>query len=80
MKPFRLHTDTTILILEAVLYQEHNGVEKAISYASQLLSKSESKYLVHKLEFLGLKRAITDQIFMNIYMETLLMYIQTTIP
>ena len=36
------------LALGAVLYQEHDGVEKVISYASQSLSKSESKYPVHK--------------------------------
>ena len=59
-KPFRLHTDASILGLGAVLYQEHDGVEKVISYTSQSLSKSESKYPVHKFEFLGLKWAITD--------------------
>ena len=44
-----------------MLYQEQDDVEKVISYASRTLSKSESKYLVHKLEFLCLKWAITDQ-------------------
>ena len=32
-KPFRLHTDATILSLGAVLYQEQDGVEKVVSYA-----------------------------------------------
>ena len=60
-KPFRLHTDASIFGLGAVLYQEHDGVEKVISYTIQSVSKSESKYPIHKLEFLGLKWAITDQ-------------------
>ena len=59
-KSFRLHTDASILGLEAVLYQEQDRIEKVVSYASQSLSKSESKYPVHKLEFLCLKWAITD--------------------
>ena len=43
------------------MYQKQDGVEKVISYASQSVSKSESKYPIHKLEFLCLKWAITDQ-------------------
>ena len=54
-KPYRLHTDESILSLGAVLYQEQDGVEKVVSYTSWSLSKSESKYPVHKLEFLCLK-------------------------
>ena len=53
--------DANILGLGAVLYQEQDGVEKVISYASQLLSKMESKYPIHNLEFLCLKWAITNQ-------------------
>ena len=60
-KPLKLHTDASVLSLGAVLYQEQDGVEKVISYVSQLLSKSESKYPIHKLEFLCLKLAITEQ-------------------
>ena len=47
-KPFKLHTDASVSGLGAVLYQEQDGVEKVISYASQSLSKSESKYSIHK--------------------------------
>ena len=54
-KPFRLHTGANILGIGAVLYQEQDGVEKVVSYTSQSLSKSESKYPVHRLEFLCLK-------------------------
>ena len=60
-KLFKLHTDASVLGLGAFLYQEQDGVENVISYASQSLSKSESKYPIHKLEFLCLKWAIMDQ-------------------
>ena len=33
-KPFRLHTDASILSLRAVFYQEQDGVESVISYAN----------------------------------------------
>ena len=51
-KPFKLHTNASVLGLGAVLYQVHDGVEKVISYANRSLTKSETKYPVHKLEFL----------------------------
>ena len=54
-KPFKLRTDASVLGLGAVLYQVHEGVEKVISYASRSLTQSETKYPVHKLEFLCLK-------------------------
>ena len=54
-KPFKLHTDASVLGLGAVLYQVHEGVEKVISYSSRSLTQSETKYPVHKLEFLCLK-------------------------
>ena len=59
--PFKLHTNASVLGLGAVLYQVHKGVEKVISYASRSLIQSETKYPVHKLEFLCLKWAITEQ-------------------
>ena len=61
IKPFKLHTDASVLGLGAVLYQIHKGLRRVISYASRSLTQSESKYPVHKLEFLGLKWAITQQ-------------------
>ena len=85
-KPFKLHTDASVLGLGAVLYQVHDGVEKVISYASRSLSKSETKYLVHKLGFLCLKWAITEQFHKYLYGNTfdiytdnnLLTYVLTT--
>ena len=70
-KPFKLHTNASVLGLGAVLYQVHDGVEKVISYASRSLTKSETKYLVHKLEFLCLKWAITEQFHEYLYAKYL---------
>ena len=47
-KPFKLHTDASVLGLGAVLYQLHESVEKVISYASRSLTQSKTKYPVHK--------------------------------
>ena len=66
-KPFKLHTDASVLGIGAVLYQVQDGVEKVISYASQSLTESETKYPVHKLEFLCLKWAVTDQFHKYLY-------------
>ena len=61
-KPFKLHTDACGLGLGAVLYQSgDNGVDRVITSASQALSKSERNHLAHKLKFLALKWAVTDQ-------------------
>ena len=68
-KPFKLHIDVSFLGLGAVLYQEQDGVKKVISYASQSLTKS-----VHKLEFLCLKLAITDQFHEYLYGNTFDVY------
>ena len=70
----RLNTDASILGLGAVLYQEQDRVEKVISYASQSLSKSESQYPIHKLEFLCLKWAITAQFHEYLYGNTFDIY------
>ena len=66
-KPFKLHTDASVLGLGAVLYQVQDGVKKVISYASRSLTKSETEYPVHKLKFLCLKWAITDQFYEYLY-------------
>ena len=73
-KPFKLHTDVSVLGLGAVPYQVQHGVEKVISYASRSLTKSETKYMVHKLEFLCLKWAIIEQFHENLYGNTFDIY------
>ena len=69
-KPFKLHTDASVLGLRAVLYQVQDGVEKVIIYASRSLTRLETKYPVHKLEFLCLKWAITEQFHEYLYGNT----------
>ena len=56
--PFVLHTDSSLEGLGAVLYQKQNGKLRVIAYASRSVSKSESHYPAHKLEFLALKSAV----------------------
>ena len=73
-RPFKLHTDASVLGLGAVLYQLHKSVEKVISYASRSLTQSETKYPVHKLEFLCLKWAITEQFHEYLYGNTFDIY------
>ena len=66
-KPFKLHTDASVLSLGVVLCQVHKGVEKVIIYASTSLTQSKTKYAIHKLEFLCLKLAITEQFHEYLY-------------
>ncbi len=60
-KPFVLHTDASGDGLGAVLYQEQDGIEHVIAYASRSLRNSEKNYPTHKLEFLALKWAVTEK-------------------
>ena len=73
-RPFKLHTDASVLSLGAVLHQLHKSVEKVISYASRSLTQSETKYPVHKLKFLCLKWAITEQFHEYLYGNTFDIY------
>ena len=59
--PYVLHTDASTLGLGAVLYQEQDGHMRVIAYASRGLSRSESRYPAHKLEFLALKWAVVEK-------------------
>ena len=58
----------------AILYQNQDGVEHITGYASRALRKSECKYLAHKLEFLALKWAITEQFHKYLYGNTFAVY------
>ena len=51
--PFILHTDSSSEGLGAVLYQRQDVRLRDIAYASRSVSKTESNYLAHKLEFLA---------------------------
>ena len=73
-KLFKLHTNASVLGLGAVLYQVHKGIGKVISYASKSLTQSKTKYPVHKLEFLCLKWAITEQFHEYLYGNTFDIY------
>ena len=55
-------------------YQIHKGLEKVTSYASRSLTESKTKYPVHKLEFLGLKRDIAEQFHEYLYGNTFDVY------
>ena len=59
-KPLKLHTNASAIGLDAVLYQEQDGKDRVIMYASRAFSKSKSLYPVHKLEFLALRWAVTE--------------------
>ena len=65
--PFVLHTDSSSEGLGAVLYQKHNGKLRVIAYASRSVSKSESHYPAHKLEFLALKWAVCEKFHEYLY-------------
>lgn len=60
-KPYVLHTDASTTGLGVVLYQEQEGHLRVIGYASRGLSRSESCYSAHKLEFVALKWSLTEK-------------------
>jgi transposase InsO family protein len=59
--PFIVQCDAAQSGLGAVLYQEIDGDERVIAYASRSLSKTERRYPTHKQEFLALKWAVADK-------------------
>ena len=67
-KPFKLHTDACDSGLRAVLYQTHeDGTDAVIACASRSLSKAESHYPAHKLEFLTLKWVVVEKFHEYLY-------------
>ena len=66
-KPFVINIDASGDGLGAVLYQEQDGLERVIAYASRGLGASESNYPAHKLEFLALKWAVCDKFHDYLY-------------
>lgn len=69
-KPFVLSVDASTEGLGAVLYQEQDGLERVISYASRGLRASERNYPAHKLEFLCMKWAISEKFHDYLYGNT----------
>ena len=53
-KPFILYTDARQFAMGAVLAQEHDGLERAICYASKSFSKAQSKYSATRRELLAI--------------------------
>ena len=52
----------------AVLYQTHDdGTDAIIAYASRSLTKAETHYPAHKLEFLTLKWAVVEKFHEYLY-------------
>jgi len=62
-KPFIVNCDASAQGLGAVLYQNIDGQNRVISYASRTLTPAERNYHLHsgKLEFLALKWAVTER-------------------
>lgn len=68
--PYVVHTDASTTGLGAALYQEQDGKQRVISFASRGLSRSESRYPAHKLEFLALKWAVMEKFHDYLYGST----------
>ena len=63
-----LHSDACGSGLGAVLYQTcKDGTDAVIAYASRSLSKAESHYLAHRLEFLAPKWAVFEKFHEYLY-------------
>ena len=74
-QPFKLHTDACGSGLGAVLYQScKDGTDAVITYASRSLTKTESHYPTHKLEFLTLKWVVVRKFHIYFYRSTFDVY------
>ncbi|KAL1254358.1 hypothetical protein QQF64_016587 [Cirrhinus molitorella] len=68
--PYVVHTDASTTGLGAALYQEQDGQQRVIAFASTGSSRSESRYPAHNLEFLALKWAVTEKFHDYLYGST----------
>ena len=64
---FILHTDSSSEGLSAVLYQKQDDILRVIAYASRSVTKTESNYPAHELEFLALKWAVCEKFHEYLY-------------
>ena len=84
--PYILYADASTSGLGAALYQEEQGQKLVVAFASRGLSKCESRYPAHKLEFFALKWAVTEKFqdylygspFFAVRYSNLLTYILTS--
>ena len=53
-----------------ILYQNQDGIDSVIYYASRTCSKIKNKYPAHKLKFLALKWTITEQFHVYLHSST----------
>ena len=74
-KPFKLNTNTCGSGLGDVLYQTHDdGTNAVIAYAFRSLTKAETHYHAHKLEFLTFKWAVVEKFHEYLYESTFDIY------
>ena len=74
-QPFKFHTVACGSGLGAVLYQTHeDSMDADITYMSRSLTKAESHYPTHKLEFLTLKWSVVEKFHEYLYGSTFNVY------
>ena len=74
-RPFKLHTNACKSDLGAVLYQTHDdGADAVIAYASRSLTKAETLYPTHNLEFITLKWDVVEKFHEYLYALTFDIY------
>ena len=69
-----VHVDASRIGLGAVLYQRAESGLQVLAYASKSMSSSEKNYSAHKMEFLGLKWAVTVKFHYYLYGKPFTVY------